>query len=69
MNAAAQMSADEKTMIMMGAAQMTQEVNETIAGMSPAELQKATIYPIKIWELYKSAKWHAGRGTCKDIIC
>jgi glycosyltransferase A (GT-A) superfamily protein (DUF2064 family) len=36
MNAAAQMSADEKTMIMMGAAQMTQEVNETIAGMSPA---------------------------------
>jgi hypothetical protein len=44
MNAAARMSADEKAMIMMGAAQMTQEVNETIAGMSPAELQKATIH-------------------------
>jgi hypothetical protein len=35
MNAAARMSADEKAMIMMGAAQLTQEVNERIAGMSP----------------------------------
>lgn len=43
MNAAVRMSADERAMVMMGAAQMTQEVNETIAGMSPAELQKAAM--------------------------
>ena len=43
MNAAANMTSDEMNMIMTGAAQMTQEVNETIAAMSPAELEKATI--------------------------
>ena len=43
MNAAANMTSDEIDMIMTGAAQMTQEVNETIAAMSPAELEKATI--------------------------
>ena len=43
MNAAANMTSDEVDMIMTGAAQMTQEVNETIAAMSPAELEKATI--------------------------
>ena len=43
MNAAANMTSDEMDMIMTGAAQMTREVNETIAAMSPAELEKATI--------------------------
>ena len=43
MNAAANMTSDEVDMIMTGAAQMTREVNETIAAMSPAELEKATI--------------------------
>ena len=37
------MTSDKVGMIMTGAAQMTQEVNETIAAMSPAELEKATI--------------------------
>jgi hypothetical protein len=41
------MSTNERAMIMMGAAQMTQSVNETIAGMSPSELQKATIYLLR----------------------
>ena len=43
MNAPANMTSDETEMIMTGAAQMTREVNETIAAMSPAELEKATI--------------------------
>ena len=43
MNAPANMTSDKMDMIMTGAAQMTQEVNETIAAMSPAELEKATI--------------------------
>ena len=43
MNAAANMTSDKMDMIMTGAAQMTQEVNETRAAMSPAELEKATI--------------------------
>ena len=37
------MTSDKMDMIMTGAAEMTQEVNETIATMSPAELEKATI--------------------------
>ncbi|MGA8844867.1 MAG: DM13 domain-containing protein [Nitrososphaeraceae archaeon] len=47
MNAASKMSPNERAMIMMGAAQMTQTINETIAGMSPSELQKATIYLLR----------------------
>ena len=47
MSAASKMSTNERAMIMMGAAQMTQSVNETIAGMSPSELQKATIYLLR----------------------
>jgi hypothetical protein len=47
MNAAPKMSPNERAMIMMGAAQMTQTINETIAGMSPSELQKATIYLLR----------------------
>ena len=43
MNVAANMTSDEVDMIMTGAAQMTREVNETIAAMSPPELEKATI--------------------------
>jgi len=43
MNAAAHMTSSEREMVMMGAAQTKQEVNETIAAMSPAELEKATI--------------------------
>jgi len=47
MNAASKMSTNERAMIMMGAAQMSQSINETIAGMSPSELQKATIYLLR----------------------
>ena len=43
MNAVANMTSSEREMVMMGAAQTKQEVNETIAAMSPAELEKATI--------------------------
>jgi NAD(P)-dependent dehydrogenase (short-subunit alcohol dehydrogenase family) len=32
-----------------GAAQMTREVNETIAAMSPAELEKAPILSVESW--------------------
>lgn len=43
MNAAANMTSNEIEMVMLGAAQTNQDVNETIAGMSPQELEKATI--------------------------
>jgi len=43
MSAAANMTSNEREMVMMGAAQIKQGVNETIAGMSPQELEKATI--------------------------
>ena len=43
MNAVVNMTSNEREMVMMGAAQIKQKVNETIAGMSPQELEKATI--------------------------
>lgn len=67
MNAAARMSADEKAMIMMGATQMTQEVNETIAGMSPAELQKATIYLLRFGNFTSQQNGTQAEGLAKIL--
>src|SRR5262245_19202453 len=43
MSAAANMTSNEREMVMMGSAQIKQGVNETIADMSTQELEKATI--------------------------
>src|SRR6476620_11733574 len=69
MNAAARMSADEKAMIMMGATQMTQEVNETIAGMSPAELQKATIYLLRFGNFTSQQNGTQAEGLATVWYC
>jgi hypothetical protein len=67
MNAAANMTSDEVGMIMTGAAQMTQEVNETIAAMSPAELEKATILLLRSGNFSSSQNGTQAQGLAKIL--
>jgi Electron transfer DM13 len=67
MNAASNMTSDEVGMIMTGAAQMTQEVNETIAAMSPAELEKATILLLRSGNFSSSQNGTQAQGLAKIL--
>ncbi|HEX9317684.1 MAG TPA: DM13 domain-containing protein [Nitrososphaeraceae archaeon] len=67
MNAAANMTSDEVGMIMTGAAQMTQEVNETIAAMSPAELEKATILLLRSGNFSSTQNGTQAQGLAKIL--
>ncbi len=67
MNMAPRMNSDERTMVMMGAAQMTQEVNETIAGMNPTELQKATIYLLRFGNFTTQQNGTQAEGLAKIL--
>lgn len=67
MNAAKQMNSDEKAMIMMGAAQSTNEVNETIAGMTPEELEKATIKLIRFGNFTSQQNGIEAKGLAKIL--
>jgi hypothetical protein len=65
MNAATQMNSDEKAMVMMGAAQSTNEVNETIAGMTPSELEKATIVLLRFGNFTSQQNGTEAQGLAK----
>lgn len=67
MNAAANMTSDEVDMIMTGAAQMTQEVNETIAAMNPAELEKATILLLRSGNFSSTQNGTQAQGLAKIL--
>jgi hypothetical protein len=67
MNAATQMTSDERAMIMMGAAQSTNEVNETIAGMAPAELEKATIVLLRFGNFTSQQNGTEAQGLAKIL--
>jgi Electron transfer DM13 len=67
MNAATQMNSDEKAMIMMGAAQSTNEVNETIAGMTPSELEKATIILLRFGNFTSQQNGTEAQGLAKIL--
>ena len=67
MNAAANMTSHEMDMIMTGAAQMTREVNETIAAMSPAELEKATILLLRFGNLSSPQNETRAQGLAKIL--
>ena len=67
MNAAAIMTSDETDMIMTGAAQMTREVNETIASMSPAELEKATILLLRSGNFSSPQNGTGAQGFAKIL--
>jgi hypothetical protein len=67
MNVAANMTSDEVGMIMTGAAQMTQEVNESIAAMSPAELGKATILLLRSGNFNSSQNGIQAQGLAKIL--
>ena len=67
MNAAANMTSDEMDMIMTGAAQMTREVNETIAAMSPAELEKATILLLRSGNFSNPENGTGAQGLAKIL--
>lgn len=67
MDAAANMTSDEVGMIMVGAAQMTQEVNETIAAMSPAELEKATILLLRSGNFSSAQNGTQAQGLAKIL--
>lgn len=67
MDAARQMNSDEKAMIMMGAAQSNNEVNETIAAMSPSELEKATILLLRSGNFTSQQHGTEARGLAKII--
>jgi len=67
MNAASQMNSDEKAMIMMGAAQSNNEVNETIAGMSPSELEKATIILLRFGNFTSQQNGTEAQGLAKIL--
>lgn len=67
MTAAANMTSDEVGMIMIGAAQMTQEVNETIAVMSPAELEKATILLLRSGNFSSAQNGTQAQGLAKIL--
>ncbi|MGB8153601.1 MAG: DM13 domain-containing protein [Nitrososphaeraceae archaeon] len=67
MNAAANMTSDETEMIMTGAAQMTREVNETIAAMSPAELEKATIILLRSGNFSSPENGTRAQGLAKIL--
>ena len=67
MNAAANMTSDEMDMIMAGAAQMTREVNETIAAMSPAELEKATILLLRSGTFSSPQNENRAQGLAKIL--
>lgn len=65
MNATTQMNSDEKAMVMMGAAQSTNEVNETIAGMTPSELEKATIVLLRFGNFTSQQNGTEAEGLAK----
>ncbi|MGB7676161.1 MAG: DM13 domain-containing protein [Nitrososphaeraceae archaeon] len=67
MHAAANMTSDKMDMIMTGAAQMTQEVNETIAAMSPAELEKATILLLRSGTFSSPQNENRAQGLAKIL--
>jgi hypothetical protein len=67
MNAAANMTSDEMDLIMTGAAQMTREVNETIAAMSPAELEKATILLLRSGNFSNPENGTGAQGLAKIL--
>ncbi|HEY7108189.1 MAG TPA: DM13 domain-containing protein [Nitrososphaeraceae archaeon] len=67
MNAASQMNSDEKAMIMMGAAQSNNEVNETIAGMSPSELERATIILLRFGNFTSQQNGTEAQGLAKIL--
>ena len=67
MNAATQMNSDERAMIMMGAAQSTTEVNETIAGMTPSELEKATILLLRFGNFTSQQNGTNAQGLAKIL--
>lgn len=67
MDAAANMTSDEVGMIMVGAAQMAQEVNETIAAMSPAELEKATILLLRSGNFSSAQNGTQAQGLAKIL--
>jgi electron transfer DM13 len=67
MNAATQMNSDERAMIMMGAAQSTNEVNETIAGMTPSELEKATILLLRFGNFTSQQNGTDAQGLAKIL--
>lgn len=67
MNAATQMNSDEKAMIMMGAAQSTNEVNETIAGMTHSELEKATIILLRFGNFTSHQNGTEAQGLAKIL--
>jgi hypothetical protein len=67
MNAATQMNSDERAMIMMGAAQSTNEVNETIAGMTPSELEKATILLLRFGNFTSQQNGTEAQGLAKIL--
>jgi hypothetical protein len=67
MNAATQMNSDERAMIMMGAAQSTTEVNETIAGMTPSELEKATILLLRFGNFTSQQNGTEAQGLAKIL--
>lgn len=65
MNAATQMNSDEKAMIMMGAAQSANEVNETIAAMTSSELEKATIVLLRFGNFTSQQDGTEAQGLAK----
>ena len=67
MNAATQMNSDDRAMIMMGAAQSTNEVNETIAGMTPSELEKATIFLLRFGNFTSQQSGTEAQGLAKIL--
>jgi transcriptional regulator of heat shock response len=67
MNDAANMTSDEIEMVMTGAAQTNQEVNETIAGMSPQELEKATIILLRFGNFTNQQNGTQVQGLAKIL--
>jgi hypothetical protein len=67
MNAVTNMTSTEREMVMMGAAQIKQEVNETIAGMSPQELEKATILLLRFGNFTNNQNGTLVQGIAKIL--